>query len=177
MSLDFHHCFWIKNGKRVIGRVNDLTYIGRRVELVIAIAKGELGGLVGMHIENMSGPGPSRPTNQVKSVNLSGNLTDDKLGVGDLRLVGTLTSATHLHLSWTPTTNTGLDQLRWMTNLKHLSLEDTQITDAGLKALGGMHKMESLFVNKTRISSAGLKHLTRMRNLQDRQLERLTHPE
>ena len=101
-------------------------------ETVVARIK-ELGGLVFMHIENDGGPGPSRRTNQVKTVYLTGNLTGDKVGVSDLRLVGTLTATTNLYLSWTPTTNNGVYHLYRLTNLKRLSLEDTQITDAGLK--------------------------------------------
>lgn len=134
---------------------------------VIAAGIQELGGLVSMHIENASGPGPSRTTNRVKSVNLSGNLTGNRISDGDLQLVGTLTSATHLHLNWTPTTDIGVNHLRRLSNLKYLSLQDTQITDAGLMALANMHKMESLFLNETQISSAGLKHLPRMTNLRD----------
>jgi len=81
-------------------------------------------------------------------------------------------SLVYLTLNGPQITDTGLGDLKGVTNLQMLWLEDCQsITDAGLAQLKGMTPLQSLFLSGCpNITDAGLKHLKGIENLQYLQL-------
>jgi len=96
----------------------------------------------------------------VRVVNLRGTATDD-----DLAAVARLSRLECLKISYSPITDTGLQNLNGLVYLKRLDLHETSITDAALVHLRGMTRLETLYVVNTKLTDAGLLHLAEMRSL------------
>ena len=98
----------------------------------------------------------------VRVVDLRGTATDN-----DLVAVSRLSRLECLKISYSPITDTGVQNLNGLIELKRLDLHETSITDAALVHLRGMRHLTTLYVVNTKLTDAGLLHLAQMRSRGD----------
>ena len=76
-----------------------------------------------------------------------------------------LTDLQMLDLTGAHVTDAGLEHLRGLAKLQWLHLDDTQVTDAGLEHVERLTDLHTLLLSDTQVTDAGLEHLKRLTSL------------
>jgi len=82
-----------------------------------------------------------------------------------------LTHLKSLDLSWTKSTDAGMEHVGALTHLEMLALKRSEVTDSGLLHLKDLTKLEWLILTDTRVTDSGLEHFKHLTSLEVLDLE------
>ncbi len=87
------------------------------------------------------------------------DLAGQKLGDGELKIVGGLKNLRKLNLSRTTVTDGALAGLLGLSKLESLNLFQTEVSDAGVVSLKGLTALKRLYVAQTKVTEGGAAQL------------------